>query len=78
MFICIALWILWKIYHSEVKSEAGPLSLWSKLYFKDGTLSSEHSAINCVSQQLGILRSRVTVGFFPLRFVVRYFWLYHL
>lgn len=39
------------------------LSLWSKLYFKDETLSSEHSAVNCLCQQLGILRGRVTLVF---------------
>lgn len=64
MFIYIALWILWKIYHNEMKSEAESVSLWSKLYFKGETLSSEHSAVNCLSQQLGIFRGRVTF-FFP-------------
>lgn len=39
------------------------LSLWLKLYFKDETLSTEHSAVNCLSQQIGILMARVTLVF---------------
>lgn len=62
-----------KIYHNDMKSEAGSLCL--KLYFNDETLSGENSAESCLTNSW--ISSEAGLDCFFLGFVGRYLGMYH-